>query len=141
MVTVRLISNKFFFLSAVIIAVVARYPMERGLRTDFLQRRVIDARRAELQARIARLGTEVEASVAQVRRQAADLVASRAGIVAAADAERHRIGRAAPHRAQTCTTAHLPRHRQHTASTPGAGRVGPPAGSLGGPAREGGRRP
>ena len=61
--TVRLISNKFFFLSAVIIAVVARYPMERGLRTDFLQRRVIDARRAELQARIARLGTELEASV------------------------------------------------------------------------------
>jgi len=97
--------------------------MESGLRTGFLQRRVIDARRAELQGRIARLATELEASVAQVRRQAAELVASRAGIVAAADAGRHRVGRAAPPRAQTCTTAHLPRYRQHTASTPGAGTV------------------
>jgi DNA-binding SARP family transcriptional activator len=85
-----LINNNFFLLSAVIIAMAAGYSIERSLRTDFLQRRVIEAQRAELQARNTRLATEVEAQVAQLRRQAAELAASRARIVAAADAERHR---------------------------------------------------
>jgi hypothetical protein len=38
-----LINNNFFLLSAVIIGMVAGYTIERGLRTDFLQRRLIEA--------------------------------------------------------------------------------------------------
>jgi signal transduction histidine kinase len=86
-----LINNNFFFLSAVIIGMVAGYTMERGLRTDFLQRRVIEAQQAELAAHNAQLGSALEASVAQLHSQAAELQASRSRIVAAADAERRRI--------------------------------------------------
>ena len=88
-----LLNNNFFFLSAVIIGMVAGYTMERGLRTDFLQRRVIEAQRAELAAHNAQLGSALDASVAQLRRQAAELHASRTRIVTAADSERRRIER------------------------------------------------
>ena len=88
-----LLNNNFFFLSAVIIGMVAGYARERGLRTDFLQRRVIEAQRAELAVHNARLGSALDASVAQLRRQAAELHASRTRIVTAADSERRRIER------------------------------------------------
>ena len=88
-----LLNNNFFFLSAVIIGMVAGYARERGLRTDFLQRRVIEAQRAELAAHNAQLGSALDASVAELRRQAAELQASRTRIVAAADTERRRIER------------------------------------------------
>jgi signal transduction histidine kinase len=88
-----LINNNFFFLSAVIIGMVAGYAMERGLRTDFLQRRVIEDQRAKLAAHNAQLGSALDASVVQLRRQAAELHASRTRIVAAADSERRRIER------------------------------------------------
>jgi signal transduction histidine kinase len=88
-----LVNDNFFFLSAVIIGMVAGYTMERGLRTDFLQRRVIESQQAELAAHNAQLGSALDASVAQLRRQAAELQASRTRIVAAADSERRRIER------------------------------------------------
>ena len=88
-----LVNNNFFFLSAVILGMVAGYTIERGRRTDFLQRRVIEAQGAELAAHNARLGSALEASTAQLRSQAAELQASRSRIVAAADSERRRIER------------------------------------------------
>jgi signal transduction histidine kinase len=88
-----LINNNFFFLSAVIIGMVAGYTTERGLRTDFLQRRVIDAQRAELAVHNAQLDSALQESLDGLRRQAAELRASRARIVAAADSERRRIER------------------------------------------------
>ena len=88
-----LLNNNFFFLSAVVIGMVAGYTRERGLRTDFLQRRVIEAQRAELAAHNAQLGSALDDSVAQLRRQAAELQASRTRIVTAADSERRRIER------------------------------------------------
>jgi len=81
------------FLSTVIIGMAAGYTMERGLRTAFLPRRIIEAQRAELAAHNAQLGSALEASVAQLHRQAAELQASRSRIVAAADSERRRIER------------------------------------------------
>jgi signal transduction histidine kinase len=88
-----LVNNNFFFLSAVILGVVAGYTIERGRRTDFLQRRVIEDQRAELAAHNEQLGTALEASVTQLRSQATELQASRTRIVAAADSERRRIER------------------------------------------------
>ncbi|HXZ69236.1 MAG TPA: ATP-binding protein, partial [Streptosporangiaceae bacterium] len=88
-----LVNNNFFFLSAVIIGMVAGYTIERGLRTDFLQRRVIEAQRAELTVHNAQLGSALQESLDGLRRQAAELQASRARIVAAADSERRRIER------------------------------------------------
>jgi len=88
-----LINNNFFFLSAVIIGMVAGYTIERGLRTDFLQRRVIEAQRAELTVHNAQLDSALQESLDGLRRQAAELQASRARIVAAADSERRRIER------------------------------------------------
>ena len=88
-----LVNNNFFFLSAVILGMVAGYSIERRLRTDFLQRRLIEAQRAELATHNAQLGSALEASVQQLRRQADELQASRTRIVAAADAERRRIER------------------------------------------------
>ena len=64
-----------------------------NLRTDFLQRRLLEAQRAELAAHNAQLGSALAASVEQLRRQAAELQASRTRIVAAADCERRRIER------------------------------------------------
>src|SRR5215472_8783309 len=88
-----LINNNFFFLSAVIIGMVAGYTIERGLRTDFLQRRVIEAQRAELTIHNAQLDSALQESMDGLRRQAAEIQASRARIVAAADSERRRIER------------------------------------------------
>jgi len=88
-----LINNNFFLLSAVIIGMVAGYTIERGLRTDFLQRRVIEAQRAELTVHNAQLDSALQESLDGLRRQAAELQASRARIVAAADSERRRIER------------------------------------------------
>jgi len=64
-----------------------------NLRADFLQRRLLEAQRAELAAHNAELGSALAASVEQSRRQAAELQASRTRIVAAADCERRRIER------------------------------------------------
>ena len=88
-----LVNNNFFFLSAVIIGMVAGYTIERGLRTDFLQRRVIEAQRAELTVHNAQLDSALQESLEGLRRQAAELQASLARIVAAADSERRRIER------------------------------------------------
>jgi signal transduction histidine kinase len=88
-----LINNNFFFLSAVIIGMVAGYTIERGLRTDFLQRGLIDSQRAELAVHNAQLDSALQESLDGLRRQAAELQASRARIVAAADGERRRIER------------------------------------------------
>ena len=63
------------------------------LRADFLQRRLLEARRAELADHNAKLSSALAASVEQSRRQAAELQASRTRIVAAADCERRRIER------------------------------------------------
>jgi signal transduction histidine kinase len=68
-------------------------PVIANLRTDFRQRRLLEAQRAELAAHNAQLGSALEASVEQLRRQAAELQASRTRIVAAADCERRRIER------------------------------------------------
>ena len=88
-----LVNNNFFFLSAVILGMVAGYTIERGLRTDFLQRRVIEDQRAELAAHNEQLDSALQKSLDGLRRQAAELRASRARIVAAADSERRRIER------------------------------------------------
>jgi signal transduction histidine kinase len=88
-----LVNNNFFFLSAVILGVVAGYTIERGLRTDFLQRRVIEDQRAELAVHNVQLDSALQESMDGLRRQAAELQASRARIVAAADSARRRIER------------------------------------------------
>jgi signal transduction histidine kinase len=88
-----LVSNNFFFLSSVIIGMVAGYTIERGLRTDFLQRRVIETQRAELAEHNVQLDSALQISLEEVRRKAEDLQTSRARIVTAADAERRRIER------------------------------------------------
>jgi signal transduction histidine kinase len=72
---------------------VAGYSIGRGLRTDFRQRRLIETHRAELATHNAQLGSALAASAEQLRRQAAELQASRTRIVAAADCERRRIER------------------------------------------------
>jgi signal transduction histidine kinase len=88
-----LLSNNFFFLSSVIIGMVAGYTIERGLRTDFLQRRLIESQRAELAKHNVQLDSALQASLEEVRQKAEDLQDSRARIVTAADAERRRIER------------------------------------------------
>ena len=88
-----LVNNNFFFISALIIAMVAGYTIERGLRTEFLQRRLIESQRAELAAHNVHLDSALQASLEEVRRQADELQASRARIVTAADAERRRVER------------------------------------------------
>jgi signal transduction histidine kinase len=88
-----LLSNNFFFLSAAILGVAAGYTIELGKRTGFLQRRLIDRQRAELADRNAQLDSALQDSLDEVRRQAAELQASRARIVVAGDVERRRIER------------------------------------------------
>src|SRR5438477_12324651 len=88
-----LLSNNFFFLSSVVIGMVAGYTIERGLRTDFLQRRVIESQRAELAEHNVQLDSALQASLEEVRQKADDLQDSRVRIVTAADAERRRIER------------------------------------------------
>lgn len=88
-----LINNNFFFFSSVIIGIVAGYTIERGLRTGFLQRRLIEAQRAELAVHNAQLDSALQDSLEELRHKAAELQASRARIVAVADSERRRIER------------------------------------------------
>ena len=88
-----LVNNNFFFLSAVIVGMVAGYTIERGFRIHFVQRRLIEAQRAELAAHNEQLGSALQESLDDLRRQAAELRASRARVVAAADSERRRIER------------------------------------------------
>lgn len=42
-----LLSNNFFFVTANVVGMLAGYTLERGVRTDFLQRRVIETQRRE----------------------------------------------------------------------------------------------
>jgi len=88
-----LVSNNFFFLSSVVIGMVAGYTIERGYRTHFLQRRLIEAQRAELAVHNEQLDSALQKSLDGLRSQAAELKASRARVVAAADSERRRIER------------------------------------------------
>src|SRR5262249_8663948 len=48
-----LINNNFFFLSSVIIGMVAGYTIERGMRSEFVQRREIDRERRRSDALLA----------------------------------------------------------------------------------------
>lgn len=88
-----LVSNNFFLLSSVVIGMVAGYTIERGYRTHFLQRRLIEAQRAELAIHNEQLDSALQESLSGLRSQAAELRASRARVVAAADSERRRIER------------------------------------------------
>ena len=88
-----LLSNNFFFLSAAILGIAAGYTIELGKRTGFLQRRLIDRQRAELADRNVQLDSALRDSLDEVRRQAAELRASRTRIVVAGDVERRRIER------------------------------------------------
>jgi signal transduction histidine kinase len=88
-----LVNNNFFFVSSVIISMVAGYMLERSLRTEFKQRRLIEEQRAALADHNAELGSALQDTLEEVRRNADELAASRARIVAAADAERRRIER------------------------------------------------
>jgi signal transduction histidine kinase len=72
---------------------VAGYALERGLRTEFLQRRMIERQRAELAAHNVQLNSALQASLEEVRQKAEELRGSRARIVVAADVERRRIER------------------------------------------------
>jgi signal transduction histidine kinase len=88
-----LVNNNFFFISAVIVGMVAGYTIERGFRIHFVQRRLIEAQRAELAVHNEQLDSALQESLDGLRRQAAELRASRARVVAAADSERRRIER------------------------------------------------
>ena len=90
---VVLVNNNFFLLASVVISMLAGYTIERGLRTDFLQRRVIESQREQLANHNVQLDSALGKSLEEVRRQAKDLQASRARIVATADNERRRIER------------------------------------------------
>jgi signal transduction histidine kinase len=88
-----LVSNNFFLISSVIFGMVAGYMLERGFRTHFMQRRLIETQRAELAVHNRQLDSALQKSLDDLRRQAAELQASRTRVVAAADAERRRIER------------------------------------------------
>ena len=79
-----LLTNNLFFLSSLSIGMVAGYTLERGARTEFLQRRLIETQREELARHNVQLDSALQASLDELR-------ASRVRIVAAADAERRRI--------------------------------------------------
>ena len=87
------LNNNFFFISTVIIGMAAGYTIERGIRTDFVQRRLIETQRGELAEHNVHLDSALQRSLEEVRRQAEELQASRTRIVAAADDERRRIER------------------------------------------------
>ncbi len=88
-----LVNNNFFLIASVTIGMLAGYTIERGVRTDFLQRRLIEQQREELARHNVHLDSALQASLEEVCRQADELQASRARIVAAGDAERRRIER------------------------------------------------
>ena len=68
-----LVSNNFFLLASMVIGMVAGYVIERGARTAFEQRELIDAQRIELAARNAHLDSELRRTLLEVERQADDL--------------------------------------------------------------------
>ncbi len=79
-----LLTNNVFIVSSLAIGMVAGYTLERNARTDFLQHRLIEAQREELARHNVQLDSALQASLEELK-------ASRARIVAAADAERRRI--------------------------------------------------
>ncbi len=87
------VNNNFFLLSTVIIGMLAGYTIERGVRTDFLQRRVIEDQRSQLATQNRDLDSALQATLEEVRAQAVELQVSRARIVAGADQERRKIER------------------------------------------------
>ena len=87
------VNNNFFLLSTTIIGMLAGYTIERGVRTDFLQRRVIEAQRSQLRDQNRHLDSALQVSLEEVRAKAVELQASRARVVATADEERRRIER------------------------------------------------
>jgi signal transduction histidine kinase len=87
------LNSNFFLLSTVIIGMLAGYTIERGVRTDFVQRRLIEQQRVQLAERNQHLDSALQASLNEVRAYAEELQASRARIVASADMERRRIER------------------------------------------------
>jgi hypothetical protein len=80
-----LLNNNFFFVSSVIVGMVAGYTIERSMRTEFLQRRLIETQRAELAERNVHLDSALQVSLEEVRLKADELHTSRARIVAAQD--------------------------------------------------------
>lgn len=87
------LNNNFFLLSTVVIGMASGYTIERGIRTDFIQRRLIETQRSRLAEHNVHLDSALQASLEEVRHQAAELRASRGRVVAAGDAERRRIER------------------------------------------------
>ena len=87
------INNNFFLLSTVIIGMLAGYTIERGVRSDFLQRRLIDDQRAQLAVQNRHLDTALQATLEEVKAKARELQLSRSRIVATADQERRKIER------------------------------------------------
>ena len=87
------INNNFFLLSTVIIGMLAGYTIERGVRSDFIQRRLIDEQRAQLAVQNRHLDSALQASLEEVKAQALELQLSRSRIVASADLERRKIER------------------------------------------------
>lgn len=79
-----LLTNNAFILSSLSIGMVAGYTLERGARTEFLQRRLIETQREELARQNVQLDSALQATLDELQ-------ASRARIVAAGDAERRRI--------------------------------------------------
>jgi signal transduction histidine kinase len=87
------INNNFFLLSTVIIGMLAGYTIERGVRSDFIQRRLIDDQRAQLAVQNRDLDSALQATLEEVKAKARELQLSRARIVATADHERRKIER------------------------------------------------
>ncbi len=87
------VNNNFFLLGTTIIGMLAGYTIERSVRTDFLQRRVIEAQRSQLSDQNRHLDSALQVSLEEVRAKALELQASRARIVATADHERRKIER------------------------------------------------
>lgn len=87
------VNNNFFLLSTVIIGMLAGYTIERGVRSDFIQRRLIDEQRAQLAVRNRDLDSALQATLEEVKAKARELQLSRSRIVASADQERRKIER------------------------------------------------
>lgn len=87
------VNNNFFLLSTLIVGMLSGYTIERGVRSDFLQRRLIDDQRAQLAVRNRDLDSALQASLVEVEAKAKELQLSRTRIVATADQERRKIER------------------------------------------------
>jgi signal transduction histidine kinase len=87
------VNNNFFLLSTVIIGMLAGYTIERGVRSDFIQRRLLDEQRTQLAVQNRHLDTALQATLEDVKAKARELQLSRSRIVATADQERRKIER------------------------------------------------